>query len=162
MKDLIKFTKFFPTAKTVADLSKDPSTKVGAIALDEDYNILVVGYNGFPRKVVDSADLYANRDIKYQRIVHAEMNIVAQAASMGVSLKGCTVLITSLHPCSICTRLLIQAGVKQIIVGELKKISPLWQMHWEASKPLLKEAQIPVYEWDGKELTLILGEENGN
>lgn len=107
--------KYLPVAKAVAAMSKDPSTQVGAIALDENRNIIATGYNGFPRGVNDDPARYADRSTKYSLIAHAEQNLVAQAAYGGRSLKGCTVILTSLYPCSACAKSLIQAGVRRVI-----------------------------------------------
>ena len=73
----MKFDKFLPTAKAIADLSKDPSTKVGAVALNDDGILLAVGYNGFPRGVGDSPERYAEKEVKYKLISHAEQTLVA-------------------------------------------------------------------------------------
>lgn len=111
----MKHLKFIGYAKAAAALSKDPSTKVGAVALDDDFDVVSTGYNGFARGVNDDPERYADREFKYRLIVHAEANLVAQAARNGRSLKGSTVVLTSLFPCSACANLLVQAGVKCII-----------------------------------------------
>lgn len=110
-----KALKFIGVAREIASMSKDPSTKVGAIAFDDKMNIIATAYNGFPRGVSDEPHRYENREIKYRLISHAEQNLVAQAAYGGRSLAGSTVLLTSLYPCSSCAKSLIQAGVKRII-----------------------------------------------
>tara|TARA_R110000868_G_scaffold104740_2_gene288715 strand:- start:111 stop:668 length:558 start_codon:yes stop_codon:yes gene_type:complete len=104
---------FFRLAREVAALSKDPTTRVGAVAVDHDRRILATGYNGLPRGVTDHAERYENRETKLLMVVHAEANIVADAARRGVSLKDCTLYVTH-SPCSHCAGLLIQAGVGKI------------------------------------------------
>ena len=115
-----KFLKFLPDAKAAQGRSRDRSTKVGAVALDDDLNIRGSGYNGFPRGIDDNRDERYERPLKYKFTSHAEENLVAQAARIGLSLRGCTVVLTSLHPCSTCSRMLIQAGVKRVIAPEIK------------------------------------------
>jgi dCMP deaminase len=110
-----RLMKFYPVAEAFAGMSKDPSTKVGAIALDDDFNIVSAGYNGFPRGVRDDASRYLDRETKLKLISHAEANLVAQAAHGGRSLKGTSVIVTSLPPCSACAKLLVQAGVSRVI-----------------------------------------------
>jgi dCMP deaminase len=138
-----KILKYMPIAQAISLLSKDPSTKVGAIALDHQYNIVATGYNGFPRGVADALDRYEDRDIKYRLISHAEQNLVAQAAYSGRSLAGTTVLISSLFPCTGCAKSLIQAGVKRIV-------SPAWDSNerWleetKWAKILLDEASVEI------------------
>ncbi|OFV49746.1 deaminase [Oligella sp. HMSC09E12] len=142
-----KFLKFIPTAEGLAEQSKDPSTKVGAIALDDDFNVRSVGYNGFPRGVDDNEAYYADRETKYKRISHAEMNVVAQAARTGVSINGCTLLLTSLFPCSTCAKILIQAGIRRILAPNVK-MGDVWRHEWEISKQLCKEAKVRVYGYN--------------
>lgn len=142
-----KFLKFIPTAQTIASLSKDPSTKVGAVAMDDDYNVRSVGYNGFPRGVDDSAELYENRPLKYERTAHAEMNVVAQAARTGVSLNGCTLILTALFPCSTCTKLLIQSGIRRIIAPD-GVMPDNWEREWAISHQLCKESGVEVYTYN--------------
>lgn len=143
---LRKFLEFFPVAQALASKSKDRSTKVGALALDDDHDILSTGYNGFPRKVKDVEERH-ERPMKYLYTSHAEENMVAQAARKGVSLKGATVLVTSLFPCTTCARLMIQAGVKRIIAPHLS-VDPRWEEQAKHALTLLEEAGVEVHYAD--------------
>ncbi len=96
-----------------SERSKDPSTKVGALALKRDI-VVSQGYNGFPRKITDHKDLLHTREKKYPRIVHAEMNVIANAAKLGISLDGCTLICTH-HPCARCAGVIINTGITRII-----------------------------------------------
>lgn len=138
-----RFEKFLPVAKAIASLSKDPSTKVGSIALDENGIILAVGYNGFPRNVNDDLKRYEDRDVKYKLISHSEQNLVAQAAYAGHSLKGSTVVLSGLYPCSSCAKSLIQAGVKRIITPPPGN-NLRWSDDSEWSKILFSEASVEI------------------
>lgn len=140
-----KFEKFLPIAKAVAGLSKDPSTKVGAIALNDDGIVLAVGYNGFPRGTNDDRTLYDNRPAKLARVAHAEQNVVAQAAYAGHALKGSTLVLSGLYPCSSCAKSLIQAGVRRIITPPSLPSSS-WYADAEVSKQLFAEAQVEIIE----------------
>ncbi len=111
----MKELKFKGILKEIALMSKDRNTKVGAIALDENLNIISTGYNGFPRGVNDNIDQRHQRPDKYLWTAHAEENLVAQAAYMGKSLKNSTILVSSLFACNVCARMIIQSGVKRII-----------------------------------------------
>lgn len=135
-----KFRKYAGLAEHMASLSKDPRTKVGAIALDDEFGILSAGYNGFPRGVFDNPQLLLDRVEKHKRVVHAEENVVAQAARAGVSLKGCTVIVSGLFPCSRCAGLLIQAGVKRVVC--FGRVSPDWS--GDVAQELFKEAGVEV------------------
>jgi dCMP deaminase len=98
-------------AEHVAKLSKDPSTKVGAVIFDEKRRIISAGYNGFARGVEDTAERLENRDVKYKLVLHAEKNAILFATA---PLEGCTLVVT--HPCCAqCAAQVIQAGIKTVI-----------------------------------------------
>ena len=98
-------------AKHVAKLSKDPSTKVGAIIFDSQRRIVSAGYNGFARGVKDTPERLNNRDTKYKLILHAEKNAIMFATA---PLNGCTLVVT--HPCcSQCAALVIQSGIAHVL-----------------------------------------------
>lgn len=104
-------TRFLGLASVVASWSKDPSTQVGCVIVDRDKTIVSVGYNGFPRGVEDSPERYADRELKYTMVQHAEANALFSAAS---SPRGCTAYVTH-HPCSNCAGMLIQSGIAKIV-----------------------------------------------
>ena len=138
-----KAKKFLAIAKAVSELSKDPSTKVGAIALSAEGAVLSVGYNGFPRRIADTVERYACRDTKYALIAHAEQNLVAQAAAIGVPLRGCTVVISGLYPCSSCAKSLIQAGVVRIVTPPSGD-NPRWADDATWSALMFREAGVEI------------------
>ena len=61
--------RFLELADTIRKWSKDPSRKIGAIAV-RDRKILATGYNGFPKGIEDTHERYKNREIKYRYVVH--------------------------------------------------------------------------------------------
>ncbi len=142
----MKHLKFINIAKEIAALSKDPSTKVGAIALDDQMNIIATGYNGFPRGVDDDPARYNDRPTKYKLISHSEQNLVAQAAYSGHSLAGSTVLLTNLFPCSSCAKSLIQAGVKRVL-SPPPDTDPRWadEAYW--ANLMFKEAGVEIVHY---------------
>lgn len=98
-------------AAHVAKLSKDPSTKVGAVIFDPKRRIVSAGYNGFARGVEDTAGRLENRDIKYKLVLHAEKNAILFATG---PLEGCTIVVT--HPCCAqCAAQVIQSGIKHVV-----------------------------------------------
>lgn len=112
--------RFLELAHIIASWSKDPSTKVGAIAVDpKSRAILETGYNGLPRGVQD-LNSRMQRPEKYLWTSHAEENVVAHAARK--ILDGSEVYVTHLCCCR-CARLLINSGVKKIIVDGTGKTS---------------------------------------
>ena len=66
--------RYFKLSKEISTWSKDPSTKIGAIIVGDSGQIISQGYNGFPRNVDDNNFRYQQREIKYQFVIHAEMN----------------------------------------------------------------------------------------
>lgn len=142
--NVFKALKFMAIAEAMQGMSKDRSTKVGAVALDDDYNVLSVGYNGFPRGVDDDIEERHDRPLKYSIVVHAEGNLIAQAARKGVSLSGATVIVTSLFPCSNCAGLMAQAGIKRIITTTSD--NERWVENAKISEMILSESVVEVVE----------------
>jgi len=85
--------RFLDLAKQISTWSKDPSKKVGAVAVGKNKEILAQGYNGFPRGINDSFTRLHDREEKYKYIVHAEMNVIYNACHNGVSLHGSTIYV---------------------------------------------------------------------
>ena len=101
---------FMDIAKLTAKRSKDPHTKVGAV-LVKDNHILGLGYNGEPRDFSYDFDWHSSE--KYDYVIHAEMNAIANACSIGANVKDADIYVT-LSPCPECMKLLIQFGIKNI------------------------------------------------
>lgn len=132
-------TRFLDVAGRIATWSKDPRTKVGAIAV-RDRRILATGYNGLPRGVADTPDRM-QPPAKYEHTLHAEANLPAQAAREGVSLAGSTVYVTH-HPCAQCAALLINAGIARIVYGAGKTNMP--ETTFRASAAMCCEAGVEL------------------
>jgi dCMP deaminase len=99
-----------------AERSKDPNTQVGACVANEQNKIVGVGYNGFPLGCSDD-ELPWDRtgdflSTKYPYVCHAELNAVLNAIS--TDLRNCRIYV-GLFPCNECTKVIIQAGIKEII-----------------------------------------------
>lgn len=102
-------------ATWVAGKSKDRSTKVGAVIVDDDNTVISTGFNSFPRGVNDDVDERHERPAKYRWTEHAERNAIYNAARQ--VLKGTTLVLQYPPcPCTDCTRGVIQSGIKKIIV----------------------------------------------
>lgn len=135
---------FMKQVYLVAEKSKDPSTKIGAV-LVRDRHIISSGYNGFPRKVRDKKGRYAKREIKYNLVVHAEDNSVLAAARFGISTLG-TTLYTQGIPCCECAKSVIQGGIKEIVVHKQWRdmCHSKWAESCKISSVMFKECGIPV------------------
>ena len=145
---LTKLLRFLPDAVAAMGRSKDRSTKVGAIAIDDNYCLKGSGYNGFPRGVNDDLDHRHERPLKYLWTVHAEGNVIAQAARP--VLEGTTLLLTSLHPCAWCAGLIVQAGIKRVVTRRTEQIKRIesgredWDEQAKIAMDIFREAGVEV------------------
>jgi dCMP deaminase len=142
--------RFVNLAELIASWSKDPSTKVGAVAVNGKRQILSTGYNGFPRGFDDNPERYADREMKYKYVLHAEQNLISNAVANGVSLTGSIVYVVGMPPCSRCALELIQSDVALILVPEryvkpkLEEGQHNWTEEWAFSVDLFNEGGIDV------------------
>lgn len=115
-----KLQNFMDTAKVIAQRSHDAETKVGAVLINNESNaIIATGFNGFVRGAPD--DILPNtRPDKYEYILHAEQNLIANCARHGISMNNST-LICTLSPCKLCMRMLLNAGIKKVVANDLYK-----------------------------------------
>jgi dCMP deaminase len=143
--DITKWDKrFLELSKLVASWSKDPSTQTGAVIVRPDRTILAVGYNGFPKGMEDYPELYANRDVKYSRIVHCEMNAVLNAKQ---SVQGCTLYTWPFASCDRCAVHMIQAGITTFVFPKLpKELEARWQASVDKTLLYFTEARVDYRE----------------
>lgn len=95
---------------TAMNLSKDPSTKVGAVIVTEDTRMVSIGYNGFPRKLEETPERW-EKPLKYEYVIHAEMNAIMNCP---FDTKGCTLYCTH-QPCHRCLVHMVNAGIKRVV-----------------------------------------------
>jgi len=109
----------------VAERSTCLRRRVGAVAV-RDKRILATGYNGAPASVPhceETGCLRATLNIpsgqrhEICRGLHAEQNIIIQAALHGTPIRDATVYCTT-HPCVMCTKMLINCSIKEIFYAE--------------------------------------------
>jgi dCMP deaminase len=134
--------KYIHLAKEISTWSKDPSTKVGAVVVGRDGQILSQGFNGFPRGIKDSDDRLNNRERKYELIVHAEMNAIYNASLTGVSLKDSTLYVYGLPICNECAKGIIQVGIKKVIAMRPEKYNIAWEESINNARNLFNEAEV--------------------
>jgi dCMP deaminase len=134
--------RYLGLAREVASWSKDPSRKIGAIAVGSKGQVLAQGYNGFPRGISDDEIRLNDRELKYKFVVHAEMNLIYNATYNGVSLDGSTVYVTGLPVCSECAKGLIQVGVKRVVMAKLDETPPMWKESFDFTTKLFDEAKV--------------------
>ncbi len=113
---------FLKIASVVAERSTCRRHNIGAVAV-KDKHILTTGYNGAPAGQKDCLELGCLRDElsipsgqrqEICRAIHAEQNVIIQAAFHGVSLEGSTVYCTH-TPCVLCAKMLVNAKIKRFV-----------------------------------------------
>jgi dCMP deaminase len=136
--------RYLDLAENVSSWSKDPSRKIGAVAVGSKGQILSQGYNGFPRGIDDSVERYNDKETKYRYVVHAEMNVVYNATYNGISLDGATLYVTGLPVCSECAKGIIQTGVKRVVM-RATDVPEKWFVSFATTAKMFNEAGI---EWE--------------
>lgn len=104
--------RFLELARHIAQWSKDPSTKCGAVVVDNTRRVVSLGFNGFARGTDDSPENYSDRDYKLENVIHAEENAILQSAE---ALHGYTIYTTSM-PCPPCAARIIQSGIQTVVI----------------------------------------------
>lgn len=102
--------RFLDLAEVVAQWSKDPSLKCGAVVVNDKHRVVGLGYNGFPDRIADKPEWLEDRDEKYPMIIHAEVNAILNATA---SVEGCSLFVTSM-PCHDCAKFIVQAGIAEV------------------------------------------------
>ena len=135
--------RFLDLAEHIAGWSKDPSKKIGAVAVGAQGQILAQGYNGFPRGIDDLSFRYEDREEKYKLVVHAEMNVIYNASYNGVSLNDSTLYVYGLPVCHECAKGIIQVGIKNVMMSrKVLPIDPRWEESWTTTQQLFKESGV--------------------
>ena len=134
--------RYINLAKEISTWSKDPSTKVGAVVIGNNGEVLSQGYNGFPRSIKDTPQRLKDREKKYNLVVHAEMNAICNASLNGVSLKGSTLYVYGLPICNECAKGVIQVGIDKVIATRPADYNKEWDESIKDAKALFKEAEV--------------------
>lgn len=132
--------RFIELAKLVATWSKDPSSQVGAVIVDEHRRIVSTGYNGFAVGVNDLPERLNNRDVKYKIILHAEENAIMFARR---DLTGCSLYVTNLPPCAHCASLIVQSGIKNVY-AVCDEVPDRWKDSYKLTCQVFKEAGVSL------------------
>jgi dCMP deaminase len=134
---------FLKVAAVVAERSTCRRHHVGAVAV-RGKHILATGYNGAPAGFRDCLELGCLRDElgipsgerhEICRAIHAEQNVIIQAALHGVSLEGSTIYATH-TPCVLCAKMLTNAKIKRYV--------SFGKYNDEAFVQLFREAEIEL------------------
>ena len=107
---------FMQIAETVATKSKDPSSKMGCVIVDENKRVVSLGYNGMLQGADESKMTLSERPMKYYFAIHSEMNALIFARR---DLTGCTVY-NKVATCENCLKYCLQAGIKRFVYKDLR------------------------------------------
>jgi dCMP deaminase len=129
--------RFLDLCEHVATWSKDPSTKLGSVIVDDKKRIVSVGYNGFPRGVEDFEERYEDRPTKYLFVAHAERNALDNAPMM---VDNCTMYVTLL-PCNECAKSIIQKGITKVVTYRPTREDVF---NWNITLTMFNEAGVDV------------------
>lgn len=114
MREVVSWDEYFMSlAIKASERSKDPSTQVGALLVDNDRNVIMTGYNGFAPGAPDTPALWDEPLEKYPRVIHAELNAIARAAKVGRATGG-AILYVNYFPCTECAKVIAAAGIKRV------------------------------------------------
>lgn len=132
--------RFMKLAIHVAEWSKDPSTKVGAVIVDGERRVVGMGYNGFPRGVNDDPSRYSVKAVKYRLVVHSEANAILNANGI---VTDCT-LYTTKFPCTECAKLIIQSSIARVFTPLPSQNEP-WAEDANYSMQMFNEAGVGIH-----------------
>lgn len=138
--------RFLDMAAQVASWSKDPSTKCGAVIVRPDKTIASVGFNGFPKYTPDDPKHYDDREEKYARTIHAEVNAILHSRE---PLNGYT-MYTMQDPhigysCDRCTAHVIQAGIRTVVSAP-RVMNPRWDESIDRGISMYQDAGVKLLE----------------
>ena len=140
---------FMNITRLVAERSTCSRRKVGAVAV-KNKRILATGYNGAPAGLTHCLDIGCLREKlgipssqrhELCRALHAEQNVIIQAAMHGVSIEGADIYCTT-QPCILCAKMLINCRIRAIYFAE--------GYPDEMSRDMLEEARIPFSRLERK------------
>jgi len=134
--------RFLEMSELVSSWSKDPSTKVGSVIVDNDRRVISLGYNGFPKGVADN-DRLNDREEKYKIVVHAERNALLFA---NTDVKNCSIFTYPFMPCPICAGMIIQSGISRVV--SFQSNNERWEKDFEISRKMFQEADIQLLEYE--------------
>lgn len=132
--------KFMGLARHVATWSKDRSTKVGCVIVDNRQRVVSLGYNGFPRGVDDDDDSRHTRPAKYAWTEHAERNAIYNTLT---DLYGTTLYI-HWYPCMDCARAIVQSGIARMVAVEPDWNDKRWGESFDNTRELFNEVGLDV------------------
>ncbi len=140
-------TEYFMDMATLASKRSTCLRRAVGAVLVKDGHVLSTGYNGAPKGldhcevtgcIRDRMNVPSGERHELCRGVHAEQNAIIQAAYFGVSVNGAKIYITN-HPCSVCAKMLLNAGIVEVIYKG--------DYHDELAVEMLEEGDIKIWRF---------------
>lgn len=152
----LSWDQYFMSMAYLASMkSKDQSSRIGAVIVGEDNEVISMGFNGLPRGVNDNLPERHERPAKYLYFAHGERNAIYAASRLGHTTKGAR-MYTQGTPCCGCCVGIIQAGIKEVIVDSLWENQPAnvgnrakWNNEALVSREMFEEAGVKLRVYDG-------------
>jgi dCMP deaminase len=137
IKKLAKDRRGMDLARTAAQWSKDPTTKVGAAIVGADPRHTSLGYNGFPPGIADTPERLLDRPTKHKLTQHAERNALDNAT---FDTRGAT-MYTTLAPCVACAKSIVSKGIARVVCDRVPEHAP-WSEEAAEGRAILEEAGV--------------------
>ena len=137
---------FMLIAEAISSRSKDPSTKVGAIIVDNG-NIVALGFNHIPSRIKFTASQIENREWKYPRVIHAEMDAILK---LGKQIVSNPIMYCTHFPCDRCATMIVESGVKEVYTRKVPlDMIERWGASMKLASEILTEGGVFVNYLDG-------------
>lgn len=133
--------RFMDLATYIAQWSKYPGRKVGAVIVDDRHTVVSIGYNGLVRGSNDEDNSKYKKAVKYLWSEHAERNAIYNAARQLIG----TTIYSTLFPCADCARAIIQCGIRKIVSPEPNWDDEGFAASFKISYNMMLECGIEVY-----------------
>jgi len=129
---------FLDLAEQISRASKDPSTKAGALIVDQNRRSVSWGYNGLPRGLLDTNERLNIPMTKYAITLHAEHNAILFAQR---DLKGC-ILYATHRPCQHCAATILQTQLATVYYRHIIPEARCPDSSW-----MFEEAGVGLIQW---------------
>lgn len=131
------------------EFSKDPSTKCGAVVVNAERNTIGTGYNGFPPQIEDRPEWYADREMRLDTVIHAEVNALNNSTA---DVRGAALFVTS-PCCHDCAKFVVSKRIGEVhfrkpSTPEQISFAIRWADKLKASMRTFRLAGVPVTVWD--------------
>ncbi len=133
--------RFLKLAKFVSTWSKDPSSQVGAVIVDQSKRIVGLGYNGLARGIDNEEEILNNRDLKIEQIIHGEINAILNSNK---SCRNCILYVWPFMPCSRCASIIVQSDIVEVIAPFSD--NERWTKSFKLARKIFKTANVRLDE----------------